>query len=180
MVSNLRRSTRFVMTYFSHVPVGKLFVEQLLLVLLCLLADAKPTARDASRLILGKPLSAKTFGNRQVIVPLLLHVDNHLIFLIKINSDRLKARRVAAFDTSVHLESLMAFVGHDLLYSDSLLRAIAHERVCLGTLWSISNADSVRTMGETYIAANFIVFEVVFLLDNRVESVVVWDEDSGS
>jgi hypothetical protein len=43
----------------------------------------------------------------------------------------------------------MAFVGHDLLYSDSLLRAIAHERVCLGILWSISNADSVRTMGET-------------------------------
>lgn len=35
-------------------------------------------------------------------------------------------------------------------------------------------------MRETYIAANFIVFEVVFLLDNRVESVVVWDEDSGS
>jgi hypothetical protein len=108
-------------TYLSNVPVGQLFVKQLPFVLLSLLANAHPAAGDTSRLVPGEALFDKTLNNILVAVTLLLHVDNQLVFFIKINSDGFERSSMATLDRGTHLVSLVALGGQDYVGSRTFL-----------------------------------------------------------
>jgi hypothetical protein len=99
--------------YLSNVPVGQLFVKQLPFVLLSLFANAHPAAGDTSRLVPGEALFDKTLSDIIVVVTLLLHVDNQLVFFIKVNSDGFERSSVATLDRGTHLVSLVALGGQD-------------------------------------------------------------------
>jgi hypothetical protein len=116
------------------VPVGQFFVEQLLFVLLSLLADAHPAAGDTSSLVAGEALFDKTIDNILVTVTLLLHVDDHLIFLVKVDSDGLERGGMATLDSGTHLVSLLAFGGQDFVCSGTFLGVGSTEWVLVGAL----------------------------------------------
>lgn len=110
----MRGSEKHV-TYLTLVPVTHLILENLLLLGLKSLADAKPAATNGAANIADATLLSELAGNVLVGPALLLEVDNARIIGIVVGLDGLRAGGLATSDLDVAVVGKLVLLGASLV-----------------------------------------------------------------